>query len=112
MEQVTKGLCILMLICLCPPPGRAETVYRCPGNVYQQTPCQGGTRLDIDPATNMIGTAPSVSDQVRAYAAEPSGPWVATIPMPPRMEVTPSTHSTYLPRGPTIWVGKHRHRHY
>lgn len=72
----------------------SETVYRCPGNTYQQSPCSGGRALRIDPATNAM-QAPSAADRALAaqWDARANGPWVATLPAPPRMVPTPSQSS-------------------
>jgi hypothetical protein len=102
---VIGAISVVLAAGLWPPVVLGETVYRCPpGNVYQQEPCDRGLKLDIDPKMNMIGTAPSPSSLYLSDIAssDPGGPWVATIPMPPRMTSTPSRHTTFRPPGHVI----------
>lgn len=83
----------------------ADTVYRCPGNVYQDIPRTAGTAPEIDPLAKRIGKAPSIEDRMRAekFVRERySGPAVHVLPIPPRMVTTPPAAST--PSIP-IWIG-------
>jgi hypothetical protein len=109
---LSLALALVLAIGLWHPAVPAETIYRCPpGNVYQQESCDKGMELVIDPKMNMIGTAPTPSSLYlsETLSSNADGPWVATIPMPPRMASTPSRHTTFLPRGHVLRISQVRY---
>ena len=91
----------------------AVEVYRCPDNLYQQSPCPGGSRIDIDPETN-LQKMPDLQDL--PLELPQAGAPVYIIPMPRQMEVSPSPASQ--PMKPSIYWRRpfdhphgYRHRH-
>lgn len=78
-------------LALCMASAQAADVYRC-ANTYQDFPCAGGKKLDIDPNTNMIGSADGVYSAIGAYQSEDraNGPYVATIPDLTKNRMVPS----------------------
>lgn len=53
LDRIRGPLIVCALLAAATAPTRAADVYRC-GNSYQDAPCAGGARLDIDPHTNLI----------------------------------------------------------
>lgn len=106
---------------------RGVEVYRC-GNTYQDAPCAGGARLEIDPNTNLIqretrvptgaydtivpaGGAhlpnPLVKPEAPAPAAEPPryhwprpNPWIPVVPATRHLLERSHRHDDHRPPAP------------
>lgn len=79
--------------------GETVSLWVCPGEVYTDRPCAGGTRLAVDPEVNLI----AAEKRRPSAAAQPSGPSVLMIrrPKPATYEPPPSTYSP-LRLGPSV----------
>lgn len=85
-------------------PAGAADVFRCPGNTYQDAPCASGTRLEIDPQTNLIQRETRV----------PTGAYDVLVPAPglhlpnPMVEPEPPASAAEHPRyhwpRPNPWI--------
>ncbi|HEY0878167.1 MAG TPA: hypothetical protein VGE10_06915 [Zeimonas sp.] len=99
-----KTLLAALLLAASPFVLAGETVglWVCPGDVYTDRPCAGGTRLAVDPSVNLV----AAETRRPRPAAEASQPSVLLIPRakPATYEPRPSTYSPLISGTPIVGI--------
>ena len=74
---IAAGLCLVASAPGARAEGEAATVYLCPGNIYQDSPCKGGRHVDVSPAATLPAETRSYTPSI---GVQSSGPYVGGIP--------------------------------